>query len=255
MTKLEILEETVAFYSEDVDRRAYTEGEGCVYNTEDGKHCAVGRCLLPKLKELGTGFVGNFSTAVSELADRRDITNLDSLLQEKYRGHNIEFWTDLQILHDSNSYWNEFGLSKEGQHYYEDLKVRPITMTKLEIIKETVEHYSSNPLEKRALLNGLCVYTDKEGAHCAIGRCLLPEYQTTDFIGNERTLAQNLSKVAGKEDLDSLLQEKYRGHDENFWFDLQHLHDTEQFWNLEEGLTELGEDYISKINRKYKHKN
>ena len=49
--KLEILEETIAYYSEDPNRRSISEdGDGCYYlHPENGNRCAVGRCLTRPL--------------------------------------------------------------------------------------------------------------------------------------------------------------------------------------------------------------
>lgn len=50
LTAVEIINETVAYYSEDTSRRGITyTGFGdlkCVYITAGGQMCAVGRCLI-----------------------------------------------------------------------------------------------------------------------------------------------------------------------------------------------------------------
>lgn len=115
LTKLEILEETVAFYSEDTSRRAYTKNVGCEYNTSDGRHCAVGRCFNENIQALGDDYSGN-QVGIDAILD------FDSLLQDKYKGHNIEFWSYLQLLHDIDDNWDKKGLTKIGLDEVENLK-------------------------------------------------------------------------------------------------------------------------------------
>lgn len=128
-TKREIVEETLAYYEKDPDRRAVDINTGeCVYNlpqyTSDGKptkskHCAVGRCLLPIYKKQGEYMPGNRTADVTDLVSKfnEDMTDqdtkvtLDDLLAPRYRGHGVLFWKQLQLLHDKLEYWSE--LTKE----------------------------------------------------------------------------------------------------------------------------------------------
>ena len=107
MTKTEIINETVKFYSEDPNRRAI-EGSSCLYyyRTESGvQKCAVGRCLIKPGKTQDGGVFMVFG----------DSCNLNKALKPKYRGHSLEFWEDLQAIHDSHFYWDEKGLSDRGK--------------------------------------------------------------------------------------------------------------------------------------------
>lgn len=98
-TKLEIINETVEYYSADPSRRG-TNGSTCEYLTLFGQMCAVGRCMInPKGKEGG----------VTELG-----TGFQLMLKKEYRGHSIDFWQDLQGFHDSSWYWDEKGLTRRG---------------------------------------------------------------------------------------------------------------------------------------------
>lgn len=108
-TKLEILEETVAFYSEDTSRRAIMDGT-CRYLTDDGKRCAYGRCLIPEKY-----------TPKWENKSCYAIHN-DENLQEEYRGHSISFWEHIQSLHDNLNYWNNEGLTKSGVYRVHEIK-------------------------------------------------------------------------------------------------------------------------------------
>lgn len=113
LTKLEILNETIAFYNGDVNRRSKTNRGQCVYNGENGTHCAVGRCMLPKFKEQGSELNGNIGT-FRGLANFNNLT-FDEILEEKYRGHEYHFWTELQELHDRDELWDNAGLNAEGE--------------------------------------------------------------------------------------------------------------------------------------------
>jgi len=112
MKKLEIIDETAEFYMEDVSRRAMNSTGGCNYVTQDGRCCAVGRCMLDPPKP--------DSDAAKKYAS--DFDDLDSLLKPEYRGHSIQFWGQLQDWHDSSAYWNDEGLIKAGQRALEELR-------------------------------------------------------------------------------------------------------------------------------------
>lgn len=116
MTKHEIIDETVEYYSIDPKNRRGISKNGltCVYYTETQgiiKMCAVGRCLIdPKV------FASSLSSVSHVLKDN------DQLLKEQYRGHPIKFWLDIQYLHDWNSYWDEVGLTEAGRYKVKELK-------------------------------------------------------------------------------------------------------------------------------------
>ena len=109
MNKLEIIQELlVDTYAKNPKLRAVNEMENCRYTTEDGRHCAVGMCMT---KESETNF-GDFIGSFPSLIDLHDIDNHDSLLQEKYHGHHIDFWSDMQVFHDTHHNFTETGLSE-----------------------------------------------------------------------------------------------------------------------------------------------
>lgn len=117
-TKLEIINETVAFYSEDVKRRAADAFGVCEYKTADNRKCAVGRVLLAK--------------AFREDLDGHDALDIliiygDSLFKNNYRGHAPAFWNDLQFLHDRREYWNGEGLTAAGVTFKTQLLMRWVT--------------------------------------------------------------------------------------------------------------------------------
>lgn len=105
-TRKEIIDETAAEYTL-VSRAVAGNNESCMYITPDGRKCAVGRCMIAP-SDVWTCTV-------------HGIPNLDGHLLEEYRGHPIEFWEQLQALHDGEKNWDAEGLSVHGQTYVETL--------------------------------------------------------------------------------------------------------------------------------------
>src|SRR6056297_3193743 len=102
MNKIEIINETVKFYSKDPDNlRSFDEDGDCAYNNTNNRHCAVGRCLMYKYKRHGKKLKGNYGdlTSLCNYYNKK----VDEILSPKYRGHSIIFWDDLQNLHDDDS--------------------------------------------------------------------------------------------------------------------------------------------------------
>lgn len=117
MTKLEFLEDTVAYYSEDVNRRC-RGAVNCYYSPKNAdkigisEGCAIGRHLKDSLKE--------------KLDDTEEsgvnTTVIFNKLPKKLRQLGQDFLTDIQILHDLQVYWNSKGLTKAGKEYYKAIK-------------------------------------------------------------------------------------------------------------------------------------
>lgn len=120
-TKLQIILETYEAYK-DVKNRAFDPSAcTCVYNLDDGaKKCAFGRCEIdpPKGAKLGSlyrRFGYNFWVLLPSL--EKSNAELQDALKEEYRGHDVEFWHDIQDLHDVHCYfdeetWSPCGLEK-----------------------------------------------------------------------------------------------------------------------------------------------
>lgn len=108
-TKREILEETYKFYSEDVSRRSM-DGANCVYNSNDGKQCALGRCC----NEIPKDF--NYEDSYT-IFDRFGF----HILKPEYRIEDEAFWAQLQSFHDFEDNWNEKGITEKGIKFYESL--------------------------------------------------------------------------------------------------------------------------------------
>lgn len=119
LTKIQIIEETVKFYSN--NKRAITSNERCAYLTESGLRCAHSRCIKKKVL---TKLVKekNNNSASSIINDYSDSCHL-----KKYQGHNENFWDDIQTLHDTNMYWKTLNddkneLTIHGVKFVESLK-------------------------------------------------------------------------------------------------------------------------------------
>lgn len=115
LTALEIIDETVAFYSADTSRRSVNQGT-CVYQNSMGNQCAFGRCMTPEdvIERI------NDTKPVEELADMGN--SIDYLLQDKYQGQTVSFWEDVQRLHDNSNYWGENKISQLGEGAVTHLK-------------------------------------------------------------------------------------------------------------------------------------
>jgi hypothetical protein len=107
-TKVEIIEETADFYN--TTNRGMLGRYTCIYLSEiTGNKCAVGRCMTDE----GLKDYGNVGGDVGEL--NYTAKGLDSILKDEYKGHDVDFWKDLQRFHDEYNYWNETGLSEMGK--------------------------------------------------------------------------------------------------------------------------------------------
>jgi hypothetical protein len=114
-TKKEIIDETAHYYTEDVSRRAiepgYGGGDKCKYLTSNGKMCAVGRCMVDPSEKM---------TGTADRYRREEFSGWSTVeddLRDEYKGHPIEFWSDLQTLHDRGAYWGPHGLYIAGIKY------------------------------------------------------------------------------------------------------------------------------------------
>ena len=115
-----------------------------------------------------------------------------------------------------------------------------------DILEDTIEYYSDDPTERRATdRDGACVYTDADGRHCAVGRYMKPEFQTTGFYANS---GQSVHGLAA--DIDSYLVDNVLGLPVDFWQSLQELHDNDSNWNYDTGLSEHGKNMYNSVKNK-----
>ena len=104
---IKILKETRDWYAEDPDgRRSLDEDGQCMYTWGDS-HCAVGRYMREEYQD--ESFSEN-NESVHQLCEHaedmgEDDFSIDWVLRKEVRGLDVDFWRDLQELHDSNSYW------------------------------------------------------------------------------------------------------------------------------------------------------
>lgn len=117
-------------------------------------------------------------------------------------------------------------------------------MTAEEILRETAKFYN---LGNRATNGGECYYIREFShgtKHCAFGRCMTPE--ALEKYGKINATVYGLIGEAQVVGPDPLLQEKYHGHSDEFWRDVQMLHDREENWT-ETGLSEWGEKLLEDL--------
>ncbi len=105
------LDETVAYYSEDVTRRAVDVT--CYYRLqcEDGtvKKCAIGRHIPDDKYRPGIEGGGIHNE------------NVYNSLPLKIKKLGVLFLSHIQNLHDGNHYWTTEGLSLEGREKYDEI--------------------------------------------------------------------------------------------------------------------------------------
>lgn len=115
-------------------------------------------------------------------------------------------------------------------------------MTASELIQETVDFYSADTTRRSIGSDGLCVYQAPNGNMCAVGRCMTAEAATEN--------AKSSQSVDELDNLDSILQPKYRGHSTGFWENLQFIHDAGGNWNAQ-GITDQGKERVQYMLDKY----
>ena len=115
-TKAEIIIETVKNYnSNNTARKAETNT--CTYMNEDGAMCAVGRCLTNEGMQIFKAFEDNNldgNTSIESFVKAYDMDKFNDALKEEYRGHDVDFWKNLQYLHDAAFNWDENGITQNG---------------------------------------------------------------------------------------------------------------------------------------------
>ena len=117
----DILKDTVDYYREDPrGRRAVDKNGDCQYTTEDGRHCAIGRYMRPEF--LDFEWKENHGIGINGLS-----SYVDYYLKHEVRGLDMDFWRDLQDIHDTVGNWYRGalkdvpvngGLSDDGKTRY-----------------------------------------------------------------------------------------------------------------------------------------
>jgi hypothetical protein len=105
---LEILDDTVKYYSEDTDRRAVLYSGTCAYQDADGNKCAIGRYLSQKdMERIRLDY--DLSTPLDGPCGI-----WDKITTAKIKSLSFAFWIALQSFHDANRNWTKNGISKRG---------------------------------------------------------------------------------------------------------------------------------------------
>ena len=115
-----IIRDTVQFFGADPKNNRCVEDNGsgnsrCMYTDSQDRHCAIGRFLLPEHQTLEFA-EEHINENVEHLNEDRC---LDEMLVLEARGFPINFWNDLQMLHDGDNNWEKTGgLSDRGESFY-----------------------------------------------------------------------------------------------------------------------------------------
>jgi len=119
MTYLDVLEETINFYSLDpLNRRSVDTNYGICYYSYEGKNCAFGRYINDV-----DNFIKKHPNYNSETPWSIISTFGIEVMKEEVRHLTDEiFWEKIQKLHDSEWYWNETGLTQRGIKYTNEIK-------------------------------------------------------------------------------------------------------------------------------------
>ena len=117
MTRLEFLEDTIKYYSEDTSRRCL-DGGFCLYSpinacNNNSEGCAIGRHLTPKLQLLLDKTENNSSVGNGKVFKK---------LPKWMRELGQDFLSDMQELHDEEYNWDEGGLTELGKERVQEIK-------------------------------------------------------------------------------------------------------------------------------------
>lgn len=114
-------------------------------------------------------------------------------------------------------------------------------MNKIEIIDDTIDWYSSHP---RSLLPGTntCLYKGSDGKECAFQR----------VVENDLSICEGKAAFVLARDKAVTFKPGYEGHDEDFWHEIQRLHDNQYYWEGQT-FTELGIKKVKELKELYKN--
>lgn len=112
-TMLETLRETSEAYTSETRAIASVGSVNCQYLTDDGRMCAIGRCMLHPEDFTDT-------ESIRDIYERAD-DDADEIMKPEYRGYPLEFWDELQDLHDTSANWDHWGLSPAGRKQARDI--------------------------------------------------------------------------------------------------------------------------------------
>ncbi len=119
--KLELLKETVEHYN--VNTRSTMPDMGCVYESDTGRNCAMGRIMTPEALEWVKKNGMNSGVSFVRVAYALRAAQI-APLKEKWMPLMEDMWflEALQSLHDHQEMWDENGLSADfGQRRVEEM--------------------------------------------------------------------------------------------------------------------------------------
>jgi hypothetical protein len=109
-------------------------------------------------------------------------------------------------------------------------------MNYFEVLEDTINYYSVDPVNRRSSFNNETFYY-KNGNSCAVGRYII---DVKNFIKiNEIYNTETVKSLFESFGFDILKNEVSDLVDIKFWNLIQSLHDTSDYWN-DKGLSELG---------------
>ena len=114
--------------------------------------------------------------------------------------------------------------------------------SKAQILDDVVEHIK-NQGGRAVNTLGACLYVYGKKL-CSHSMALKPEHRNDDFDGYK---ADDVIDALG----DEAHQEKYQGHEPEFWVKVQEFHDVEKNWNKDGSITEKGELRLKKLKERY----
>lgn len=116
LTKIEILDWIASQYTSET--RSMRKGL-CCYFGQYGRRCAISKmCKDDEETEKALREIDLFDyPAIGDCDDY-----IMPLMKPEFAGHEVEFYTDCQGLHDIKSNWDELGLSKTGLNKLRELK-------------------------------------------------------------------------------------------------------------------------------------
>lgn len=111
--KIQLVWDTVNYYSENPVERRSKSDVGCVYSPEsidnpNSEGCAVGRLLTNELK-LKLDNVGEVGTV--------GVMAIFHLLPLDIQAYSLDLLQSLQTLHDRDVNWTSTGISDEGEEF------------------------------------------------------------------------------------------------------------------------------------------
>lgn len=115
--KIELVWDTVNYYSENPVERRSKSDVGCVYSPEsidnpNSEGCAVGRLLTNELK-LKLDNVRELGTA--------GVSTIFHLLPLDIQEYSLDLLQSLQTLHDQDINWTSTGISDRGEEFVKEI--------------------------------------------------------------------------------------------------------------------------------------